>query len=425
MTTANVDYITNVFEYPVLTKVTGKPDYESLNTIKNQLKANAGKVQCELGGGNNGHLGLLLTATEYALVDPTPYVRPVHPGHVVPVGTTAVENTNFRAKYNEDLRLFREANAVEEALLKQLKDALPSNYLKRYRNTASNKIQTPISTILADLFQAHGAITDQELIDRELTLRARVFDIAEPLVELFNAVEDHQELATASQSPYSDTQLVQIGMQLIRNMNDYEKARGEWMERPRVDKTWLNFKTHFDNAYQYLLNLRGKTMCDSAFQQQINIVTENILAAVETRQETNMTEILKVVDDAKSTILKAMSVTPSLQSEQDDVQSDLTPPTVTDMTITPSANATTQDAIQLKMLEILERIDKKLDDPSRIPSKKKQRVRRILDFYCWTHGAGNHKSCDCRNKKPGHQNNATFENRMGGSKAYCRAAGKE
>ena len=88
MTTANVDYITNVFEYPVLTKVTGKPDYESLNTIKNQLKANAGKVQCELGGGNNGHLGLVLTDVEYALVSPlVPYVRPGHPGAVCPVGT--------------------------------------------------------------------------------------------------------------------------------------------------------------------------------------------------------------------------------------------------------------------------------------------------------------------------------------------------
>ena len=73
------------------------------------------------------------------------------------------------------------------------------------------------------------------------------------------------------------------------------------------------------------------------------------------------------------------------------------------------------------MLQILERIDKKLDGNQ--PSTQ-TRNRRVLDFYCWTHGAGNHKSADCRNKKQGHKDNATFTNRMEGSTAYCKAAGK-
>ena len=47
-----------------------------------------------------------------------------------------------------------------------------------------------------------------------------------------------------------------------------------------------------------------------------------------------------------------------------------------------------------------------------------------MDCYCWTHGAGNHASKDCRNKKEGHKDNATFDNRMNGSKSYCKLAGK-
>ena len=417
-TTANIDYINSVFEFPTLTKIIGKPTYESLTTIKNQLKANAGKVQCELGGGAHGHLGLILSDAEYALVSPTPYIRPIHPGPNVPVGVTQVENTNLRAQYNESLRLFRETNAVEEALITQLSNALPAHYLKRYRNTISNKIQTPIHKILSDLFTAHGAITDHELITRESTLRARIFEISQPLVELYNAVEELQEVATASQNPYTDSQLVQIGMQLLRNMNDYEKARGEWMSLPHNSKTWVNFKTHFDDAYQYLLNLRGQTMKDTAFQQQANFITHSILDTIAQKREADKAEIFKVVNDAKSTILRAMSAVPSLQSEQEDVESDLTPPTL------PSANASMNDKVQLKMLEILERIDKKLNDNNKQPPKKRPRGRRVLDFYCWSHGAGNHKSCDCRNKKFGHKNDATFENKMGGSNAYCKVAGK-
>ena len=116
-TTVSVDYKNNVFQYPVLIKITARPTYPSLKTIKNELKANAGNVQCELGGGANGHLGLVLTDAEHALVSATPYVRPTHPGPVAPVGTTQIQNTNLRAQYNGELRLFREANALEDALV--------------------------------------------------------------------------------------------------------------------------------------------------------------------------------------------------------------------------------------------------------------------------------------------------------------------
>ena len=122
-----------------------------------------------------------------------------------------------------------------------------------------------------------------------------------------------------------------------------------------------------------------------------------------------------MVDDAKSSILSAVSTVPLLQSSDVDVQSDITPNTE------PSVNATQQDKIQLKMLQILERIDSKLDDNN--PTKR-SRTRRVLTHYCWTHGAGNHKSADCRNKKDGHKDSATLDNRMGGSNAYCKLAEK-
>ena len=413
-TTANVDYIRVNFEYPVLTKISGKPDYESLKAIKNELKANAGKVQCDLGGGNNGHLGLILTDEEYARVSNTPYVRPVHPGPVAPVGTTQYQSTILRDEHKENIRLYREANAVEEALLKQLSSALPDLYLKQYRNKYSNKITTPLRTILRDLFTTHGAISDEELLERETTLRARVFEIQEPLNALYQAVEDLQELAIASSSPFTDKQLVGLGLQLIKNMNDYEKARGEWLNKDPADKTWNNFKIHFTAAYTYLHQLRGPTMRSTTFQQQANYITQQILAAVQQDRDNDKAEIFQKVEETEKTILEAMSVVPEIRNEEQDVNS----------SITPSVNSTSSDKIQLRMLEILQKIDAKLDNTSKPDPNKKsgKRKRRNLTHYCWTHGAGNHKSSDCRNKKEGHQDDATLKNRMGGSNFYCKAA---
>ena len=40
--------------------------------------------------------------------------------------------------------------------------------------------------------------------------------------------------------------------------------------------------------------------------------------------------------------------------------------------------------------------------------------------YCWSHGACNHGSAQCKKPKEGHQWSATFKNKMGGSTYYCK-----
>ena len=189
------------------------------------------------------------------------------------------------------------------------------------------------------------------------------------------------------------------------------------MAKTNADKTWQNFKLHFDDAYQYLISVRGETMQNTQYQQQANMISD-ILAAVNKKSEEDKAQIIQLVDDAKSSILSAVSTVPSIHMVENEVTSDITPPSV------PSVNITQQDQIQLKMLQILERIDKKLDNRAPSSAASPKRKRRVMDCYCWTHGAGNHTSTDCRNKKEGHKDNATFSNRMGGSKSYCKLAGK-
>ena len=80
---SNINYRTTSFEHQEPTKITGQPNYALLKQIKEELKANAASVSSNLGGESNGHLGLVLTTTEYATVCPTSYVRPAHLGVLV------------------------------------------------------------------------------------------------------------------------------------------------------------------------------------------------------------------------------------------------------------------------------------------------------------------------------------------------------
>ena len=111
-------------------------------------------------------------------------MRPVHPGNlVIPPGTPNNQATVLREDHKEDIRVFKEATNVEKALIKQLGQALPELYLKRFRNRHTNSITTPIPDILTHLFEAYGNILPEELAERKQSLSTKVFDVNDVYTE--------------------------------------------------------------------------------------------------------------------------------------------------------------------------------------------------------------------------------------------------
>ena len=54
------------------------------------------------------------------------------------------------------------------------------------------------------------------------------------------------------------------------------------------------------------------------------------------------------------------------------------------------------------------------------PITNQQQSRRNRTKYCWSHGQCAHAGKECRNPQPGHDINATIQNRRGGSSKGCR-----
>ena len=75
-----------------------------------------------------------------------------------------------------------------------------------------------------------------------MALKERIFDITEPLVYLFTAVEDLMELAEASDTPFTEKQQIKLGVQLIKNLGEMEKSRAKWLTLSPANKTWVKFK---------------------------------------------------------------------------------------------------------------------------------------------------------------------------------------
>ena len=75
------------------------------------------------------------------------------------------------------------------------------------------------------------------------------WNINDPPVVIFNIIEDLEIIAEAAQNEKIDTQLVNYGIDIFWDTNEFEARFLTWFARPVGDRTWANFKTHFTTAH--------------------------------------------------------------------------------------------------------------------------------------------------------------------------------
>lgn len=86
-----------------------------------------------------------------------------------------------------------------------------------------------------------------------------------------------------------------------------------------------------------------------------------------------------------------------------------------------SSASTRQTDLMEQMLVMMQMMQQQLNQSttsSLTHSNNQRRPRTKNNKYCWTHGACAHDSSECKNKKAGHQDSATFDHMLGGNTEY-------
>jgi hypothetical protein len=153
------------FQHKVLTKIHGKPTYETLQNALTELKANAGSVPSTLGGGQYGHLGLLLSDARYATLPlALPWTSPVNPGpYEPPDAGTSVQIEAAKDVWRERKHTFELCQATEKALIAQVVETTDPIYLRALLNRATGQYSSSVRTLFSHLFNTYGKITPQQV----------------------------------------------------------------------------------------------------------------------------------------------------------------------------------------------------------------------------------------------------------------------
>ena len=240
-------------------------------------------VHTTLGGGAHGHLGLVVSAQEYATIPATTeYIRPVHPGVInIPNAATQYVITNIRETHHKNLRQFREVIGVERALIQQIVAAVDPKYLKALRNSITNQISATIPQIFKHLLDNYSDVNEEDLLVMSNMLEGLRFEPNEPIDTIFTEIENYAEICALTNSPLSNKQQIDFGYILILKMLKYKSALRKWNELPAADKTYDNMKTVFRKAQRAIRKTGEITVQEGLNHTElVNFVSEGVFQAM-------------------------------------------------------------------------------------------------------------------------------------------------
>jgi len=392
-----------LFQHKVLTRVYGVPDFDSIKTLEDELKANASSVQTELGGGQFGHLGLVVSPTQYANASQVPYDRPAQPVLEIPQGTAQHEVARLRHDYVQAHVQFREVCDLEKQLLSQLTQAIDGLYIRALRNQHTGTIKQTIPQVFTWLYTKYGQVKQEALVKKAQSIREITYDIQDPMVVLWNEIDDLTRLAEAANNPYTPRQILEFGETALLKCSDFEGDMKKWYSKPLDEQTWANFKLFCDTAREAIIKVRGTHQRLTEYQSA-NLTVSKVLEAVETLDHK--------LNSTIALYQEGFTPPPQLQSANSS---------------TGSSSSMTSEPSTLIMMELLQLMRDMRQDRSRqteIGGNRpgNRRDRKNISKYCWSHGACTHAGSDCQRKKIGHQDAASFTSQMKGSTAFVKEA---
>ena len=135
------------------------------------------------------------------------------------------------------------------------------------RNPHTDNITRPISEVLTFLFTRYGFVNSQRLKQEEDKVTNFSWNISDTPVVISNLIEDLEIIAEAARNSKSDTQLVNYGIDLVRDTGEFETSLLTWFARPDNDQIWENFKSHFTLAHIEVAKVRDTSMRGTVFHQ--------------------------------------------------------------------------------------------------------------------------------------------------------------
>jgi hypothetical protein len=249
------------------------------------------------------------------------------------------------------------------------------------------------------LKQTYGFINPTQLVDNYNKMTAPI-NFQDPIETLLKKIENGVHYANAGMQPYIEAHYVNISFLLILNTGDIPDACRYWQRRNPVNQTWAYFRREFARA-------QGEQRIISSTASGAGYHTANVAEHYVQNQL-----------PADGGFVTAMANLATENSADSETVATFTKAitTLTDQLAATYIWAKSKEAELKRLLG-----GRAPNEPIVTVAPAGAYIRKFYktknDNYCWSHGYQvglAHISANCTKKAPGHKDEATKDNIMGG-----------
>ena len=233
------------FPHEKLTKCEGEPNNAAITTIKRQLYANAMSIECTLGCGTLGYLGIIMPTTDYrakqAITAPDapfkPFTKPTP------------DNTADDDIYKEQQRALREYLAVDAKLKQVIVNAVKETYLTALEDDEVGLGPVTSKALLAYIVNEYGAVTLEDL-DANREKLNEPWNSEQPIRMLWDRIKECQRISTAGDETITDRAAMFTALKLLDATGLYTTYTTNWRQTYPIQTAWnMNtFHEYFNHA---------------------------------------------------------------------------------------------------------------------------------------------------------------------------------
>lgn len=292
-----------VFPLPVLTVIHGKPGPTDIRCLRREVYGNAKSVPSLRGGGQNGHLALVMDPTDYLLQPGAiAFVPPVHPG-IPPVHVANATQAQINAAetvYDRAIKEFDVFAAVKIALANQLLAAVDKEHVEELEDdTFGYGNVTPLE-FMRHFTDNFYEITADDL-EKNRNILSSPWNPDDDIATLFSRISRCKKFAVGSANPITDEVAMNLTTEALRQSGVMERYLDEWERKEPAAQTLALYKTFYTKADK----ARRKTLTssDAGYQAAFHTTTGTTVppavapaqANASTRQETTAVRVDNLV----------------------------------------------------------------------------------------------------------------------------------
>lgn len=312
-----------------ITEVHGQPTNQDIDRLEEELIAVASSIPTRLGGGNNGHAGMLLSAIDYENLAPgTPFENPANPG-IYPAGVTNANRPRLEAEHKELMKEFQTFVGVGLGLKDLIQRAIEDDFLLELKQERVAYLNVTPIQMVTHLRTRWGTV-DYVDITALMAECDHPWSVAEVPTVYFNRVEKAVKQLARAGVTWDTRAMMNKALKSFKDAGDYDAPVREWEARPVVDQTWANLKTMMCTEYArthrqdaVTAKATGHASANNIMEQYatateelIENLTEKHSKQIEALIKSNTEAMAQLITTLKATQAASEPKVPKTQSEK-------------------------------------------------------------------------------------------------------------